>query len=61
MPDPTLTRTDLDVPVLTFSSETDLVGDRLGYGRARQPDTDVFRSWEVPGIGPRRRLQPRHR
>jgi hypothetical protein len=49
MPDPTLVRTDLDVPVLTFSSETDLVGDRLGYGRARQPDTDVFRSWEVPG------------
>jgi hypothetical protein len=49
MPDPTLTRTDLDVPVLTFSSETDLVGDRLGYARARQPDTEVFRSWEVPG------------
>lgn len=49
MPDPTLIRTDLDVPVLTFSSETDLVGDRLGYGRARQPDTDRFRSWEVPG------------
>jgi hypothetical protein len=49
MPEPTLTRTDLDVPVLTFSSETDLVGDRLGYARARQPDTEVFRSWEVPG------------
>lgn len=49
MPDPTLIRTDLTVPVLVFSSETDLVGDRLGYARARQPDSDVFRSWEVAG------------
>jgi hypothetical protein len=48
-PDPTLVRTDLDVPVLVFSTETDLVGDRLGYGRARQPDTDLVRGWEVPG------------
>jgi hypothetical protein len=49
MPDPTLVRDDLTVPVLTFSSETDLVGERLGYARARQPDTDLFRSWEVAG------------
>ena len=49
MPDPTLTRTDLDVPVLNFSSETDLVAKGLGYARARQPDTDRFRGWEVPG------------
>ncbi len=48
-PDPTLVRTDLEVPVLVFSTETDLVGDRLGYGRARQPDTQWFRSWEVAG------------
>ena len=48
-PEPTLTRTDLAVPVLTVSSETDVVGDRLGYSRARQPDTDRFRSWEIPG------------
>jgi Alpha/beta hydrolase domain len=49
MPDPTLIRDDLTVPVLNFSSETDLVGDRLGYARARQPDTDLFRGWEAAG------------
>ena len=48
-PDPTVLRTDLDVPVLTFLSETDVVADRLGYSRARQPDTDTLRAWEVPG------------
>jgi hypothetical protein len=48
-PDPTLVRTDLDVPVLVFSTETDLVGDGLGYGRARQPDTEHIRGWEVAG------------
>lgn len=48
-PDPTLVRTDLDVPVLVFSTESDLTGAGLGYSRARQPDTDRFRSWEVAG------------
>lgn len=48
-PDPTLTRTDLRVPVLTFITETDLVGKGLGYVAARQPDTDTFRDWEVAG------------
>ena len=48
-PDPTRTRTDLNVPVLTFSSETDLVGKGLGYAAALQPDSDTFREWEVPG------------
>ncbi|MEI7617659.1 MAG: alpha/beta hydrolase domain-containing protein [Actinomycetota bacterium] len=48
-PDPTLIRTDLGVPVLNFLSETDMLGDRLGYGRAEQPDTDFVRAWEVPG------------
>lgn len=48
-PDPTLTRTDLRVPVLTFIAETDLVGRGLGYQAARQPDTDAFRTWEVAG------------
>ncbi len=48
-PDPTLVRTDLDVPVLVLSAETDLVGEHLGYARARQPDTASFRSWEVAG------------
>lgn len=48
-PDPTLTRTDQRVPVLTFTSETDLVGKGLGYAAALQPDADTFRDWEVPG------------
>lgn len=48
-PDPTLTRTDLRVPILTFTTETDLVGRGLEYARAQQPDTDTFREWQVPG------------
>jgi hypothetical protein len=40
-------RDDLDVPVLTFETETDLT--LLGYFGARQPDTDRFRLWEVAG------------
>ena len=60
-PDPTLVRTDLDVPVLVVSAETDLVGEHLGYARARQPDTP-----DVPQLGggrhrARRRLPARHR
>ena len=47
-PLPTLIRTDLGVPVLTFSSETDVAGPR-GYRKAAQPDTATFRSWEVAG------------
>lgn len=47
-PLPTLIRTDLAVPVLTFSSETDVAGAR-GYRKAAQPDTATFRSWEVAG------------
>jgi hypothetical protein len=48
-PTPTYTRTDQAVPVLTLSSESDLVGDRLGYAKARQDDTDSFRGWEMAG------------
>lgn len=48
-PDPAFIRTDLKRPVLNFSSETDLVGDRLGYHRAEQDDTTWFRSWDVVG------------
>jgi len=40
-------RTDVRVPVLTFQSETDVV--TLGGGRARQPDFERFRLWEVAG------------
>lgn len=42
-------RQDLTRPVLTLSAETDVVGQALGYRRAAQPDTDVFRSWEITG------------
>lgn len=48
-PDPAQIRGDLERPVLVFSAETDVVGDRLGYRRADQPDTQWFRSWEVAG------------
>ncbi len=47
-PSPTLVRDDLDVPVLVFTSETDIAGG-IGYAGARQPDTDRFRGWEVAG------------
>ena len=41
-------RTDLDVPVLVFETETD-VGPLLKFATARQPDTDLLRVWEVAG------------
>jgi hypothetical protein len=40
-------RSDLDVPVLTFETETDL--SFLSYFSARQADSDRFRLWEVAG------------
>jgi hypothetical protein len=40
-------RTDLDVPVFMFETETDLT--LLQYARARQPDTDKVRTWDVAG------------
>lgn len=40
-------RTDLNVPVMTFETETDLF--YLGYVSDRQEDTDIFRLWEVAG------------
>ncbi len=45
---PTQIRADLDVPVLTLESETDVVGI-LNYLPARQADSDTFRLWEVAG------------
>lgn len=45
--DGVLVRTDLDVPVFVFETETDLT--LLGYTHARQPDTDQIRTWEVAG------------
>lgn len=41
-------RDDLDVPVLVIETETDVLG-HLGFLRARQPDTDRLRTWEVAG------------
>jgi hypothetical protein len=42
-----LIRTDLNVPVFLFETETDLV--LLGYSHAIQPDTHTVRAWEVAG------------
>jgi hypothetical protein len=47
LPDTITIRTDLDVPVLQFETETDLL--RLGFLAARQPDTTSVRTWEVAG------------
>lgn len=47
VPPASLIRSDINVPVLTFQTETDLT--LLGYYLARQPDTDSFRLWEVAG------------
>jgi Alpha/beta hydrolase domain len=44
---PVRIRTDLRVPVLVFTTETDLT--TLGYRRARQADGPRFRDWEVAG------------
>ena len=38
-------RADLGVPVFVVNSET----ETMAYFGARQPDTDTFRFWEVPG------------
>src|SRR5262245_57628656 len=46
-PTPAFIRDDLHVPVLTFETETDLLG--LGFIRARQPDTAHLHVWEVAG------------
>jgi hypothetical protein len=46
-PTPTLIRTDVTVPVMTFTTETDLIS--LGYLSARRPDTKQFRDGEVAG------------
>lgn len=44
-PTPLFIRGDLDAPVMTFQTETDLT--LLGWSVARQPDTDRVRAWEV--------------
>lgn len=42
----------MNVPVMTFDTETDAVFP--DYLKARQPDTDRFRAWEVAGYRARR-------
>lgn len=42
------TRDDSAFPVLTFQTETDVAGP-LNYLPARQPDSTMFRLWEVAG------------
>lgn len=46
-PNPTRIRTDLDVPVFTVQTETDVF--QLGSYASRQPDTDLLRLWEIAG------------
>jgi hypothetical protein len=41
-------RTDLDEPVFTIQTETDLTA--LGFLPARQPDSDTVRLWEIAGV-----------
>jgi hypothetical protein len=45
---PVRIRTDLEEPVFTLQTETD-VGEGLGFLPARQDDSDGFRLWEVAG------------
>jgi Alpha/beta hydrolase domain len=40
-------RSDLDVPVFMFETETDVT--ELGYASAQQPNTSRIRTWEVAG------------
>lgn len=45
---PARLRSDLDAPVIELQSEGDVIGP-LSSVTVRQPDTDVFRLWEVAG------------
>ncbi|MBA6413241.1 hypothetical protein H2508_08985 [Parahaliea sp. F7430] len=52
VPAPAQLRDDLKAPVLQFVTETDLFGIGEGdfsFPRARQPDSDSVRTWEVAG------------
>lgn len=40
-------RTDLDIPVFMFETQTDMV--ELGYAPAQQPNTRYIHTWEVAG------------
>ena len=47
MPSPSRIRTDTGVPVLTFETEYEVATGQ--FVNARQPDTKMFRLWEVAG------------
>ncbi|MEX1217748.1 MAG: alpha/beta hydrolase domain-containing protein [Acidimicrobiales bacterium] len=49
MPADQRVRTDLKVPILQFQAETDMLGRGLNFVGARQPDSDMVRTWEVAG------------
>jgi hypothetical protein len=49
VPGSAMIRSDLDVPVLTLETETDLTSPLVGYFGARQADGDRFRLWETAG------------
>jgi Alpha/beta hydrolase domain len=45
---PTILRTDTNVPIFELQTESDVAGILNSFA-ARQPDTDLFRLWEVAG------------
>jgi hypothetical protein len=47
MPENAHIRDDITEPVLQIETETDLFG--LDFAGARQPDTDLLRTWEIAG------------
>ncbi|AZG48247.1 alpha/beta hydrolase domain-containing protein [Gordonia insulae] len=46
--EPVTIRTDLSIPVFIVQTETDVLTN-FGFHRARQPDTDRLRTWEIAG------------
>lgn len=49
VPSEVFIRTDLNVPVLVFQSETDVLRSSLNSVVVRQEDSDILRYWEVAG------------
>ncbi len=49
VPDAVFIRTDLNVPVLVFQTETDLLLPSLNSIAVRQDDSEILRYWEVAG------------
>lgn len=47
LPPLALIRPDIDIPILQFQSEDDVVN--LGFALTRQPDTNKIRTWEIAG------------